>query len=249
MLNLDVSKIRKISGWLSDHEARLLYNFAKIKSNDPGEIVEIGSYKGKSTICLAKGIEYSGRLDQVYTVDPHLGEIKKGIKSENSTYDALLKNLQDFDVSELVKPVINTSVGFAKKWNKPIKLLFIDGLHDYEHANQDYLAWNKFVLRNGIIAFHDGFCGIDGVWQAINEHFLDSNTLINVGTVASILYGVRGKPSLMTKVSVIFKIWLVRLATTIHQDKNISKELKKFMIHRVIRFILLNKYTMSVYLE
>jgi len=46
--------IQKFDGWLSKGEAKYLYSLA---SYGPGQgaIVEIGSWKGRSTICLARG--------------------------------------------------------------------------------------------------------------------------------------------------------------------------------------------------
>jgi predicted O-methyltransferase YrrM len=55
----------------------------------------------------------------------------------------------------------NTRINFINKisleatedWNKPIGVLFIDGDHD--EAGQDFRAWERFVIPNGIILFHD----------------------------------------------------------------------------------------------
>ena len=43
-----------IEGWISDEEAALLYQLAT-RCTGCGVIVEIGSWKGKSTMCLGKG--------------------------------------------------------------------------------------------------------------------------------------------------------------------------------------------------
>ncbi len=56
-----------VEGYLTDEQGRLLDRFAKRVPED-GLIVELGSYKGKSTIALAR----SGR--RVYTVDHFAGE-------------------------------------------------------------------------------------------------------------------------------------------------------------------------------
>lgn len=45
------------------------------------------------------------------------------------------------------------SLDVAKYWNKSIGVLFIDGNHDC--AGEDFLAWEKFVVKGGYILFHD----------------------------------------------------------------------------------------------
>lgn len=63
--------IEDVEGWLTDSEARYLYSLACCGPGD-GAIVEIGSWKGKSTIVLAMGTEAAGR-EKVYAVDNHKG--------------------------------------------------------------------------------------------------------------------------------------------------------------------------------
>lgn len=51
------------NGWLSKEEARLLWKYA---TSVTGPILEVGCYKGRSTVLLA----LSNPQRQVYTVDP-----------------------------------------------------------------------------------------------------------------------------------------------------------------------------------
>ena len=46
--------IADVPGWLTDEEGEALYDLAK-RCEGRGVIVEIGSWKGKSTICLGIG--------------------------------------------------------------------------------------------------------------------------------------------------------------------------------------------------
>src|SRR5262245_50782959 len=56
-------KWQDIDGWLFDLEATVLQTFAAGK-----DVLELGSYKGKSTVCMAQ----TARL--VVSVDPHQGD-------------------------------------------------------------------------------------------------------------------------------------------------------------------------------
>jgi predicted O-methyltransferase YrrM len=239
-------KIRNIEGWLTSHEGLFLLNAAKSVISE-GEIVEIGSWKGKSTIYLAYGHRLSGQRGYVWAIDPHQGAIKSSDNNTRSTLSEFTRNIQSAGVKDIVKPIVNTSIGAVKKWSKPIRLLFIDGLHDYEHAREDYLAWNKFVVPDGIIAFHDGFCGIIGVGRAIEDTIFTRPDLVDLGTVSSILYGVVGIPNYWQKIRVKVKLGLVRFANKLNQNHPTPGNFNFFLIHRIIRLLLINSYTIKVY--
>ena len=61
---MDIERLKEVSkgipGWLADNEGIFLYNAAK--SCTKGEIVEIGSWKGKSTVWLAEGSQKGQKL-------------------------------------------------------------------------------------------------------------------------------------------------------------------------------------------
>ena len=67
-MNLNMDAINSIHGFLDPNEAQLLYRLA---SEVPagGVIVEIGSYEGRSTICLGKGAKVNGA--NVWAIDPY----------------------------------------------------------------------------------------------------------------------------------------------------------------------------------
>ena len=70
MLDFD-KDIAVISGWLTKSEGELLYEKAR-ELGVTDTIVEIGSWVGRSTICLAKGVEDGGGA-KIYAIDPHTG--------------------------------------------------------------------------------------------------------------------------------------------------------------------------------
>jgi predicted O-methyltransferase YrrM len=59
-----------VEGWLSDRQGRALFD-AAAKATGGGAIVEIGSWKGRSTTWLASGARLAGQ--RVYAIDPHRG--------------------------------------------------------------------------------------------------------------------------------------------------------------------------------
>ena len=146
--------IDSVDGWLSEREAQFLYETAKKASKD-GVIVEIGSWKGKSTICLAKG-SLEGNKVSVYAIDPHTGSSEHQKDGKPVwTFDEFKKNIENAGASDIVTPIVEFSHEAVKEWNKPISFLWIDGAHEYEFVKKDFELWSPFLIDGGIIAFHD----------------------------------------------------------------------------------------------
>ena len=152
---LEVERIEQlassIDGWLTPAEGRLLYELAR-RADPRGGIVEIGSWKGRSTIWLAAGAK-AGRGARVAAVDPHEGT---SLHSEGeSTEQALRRNLEAARVSDQVDVIRATSEEAATSWSRPVALLWIDGDHAYESVRRDFQLWEPYVVAGGVVALHD----------------------------------------------------------------------------------------------
>ena len=177
---------RKVDGLITDKEMELLYTLAK--NCRGGVIVEIGSWKGKSTICLAKGAK-DGNGVKVYAIDPHTGssEHKEGGKNI-WTFEEFKKNIEDAEVSDIVVPIVKTSEEAARDFKEPVALLFIDGAHEYEYVKLDYDLWFPKLAEHGIIAFHDTI-GWLGPKQVVNDLVHKSKRIKSRGFIDSIWFG------------------------------------------------------------
>ena len=146
-----------VEGWLSGLEG---YSLMLLAANGPGagEIVEIGSWMGRSTCWLAHGSKSRFR-EKVHAVDPfdggpELGELDV-IKREGTTYFKFVDNLTQQELFDYVEPIVATSTEAVKKWVKPVRLLFIDGDHTYAAVKQDFELWTRFLVVGGVVAFDD----------------------------------------------------------------------------------------------
>jgi len=153
----DINKIiEEVPSIITKNEGLLLYKLAE-KSSSKGVIVEIGSYKGGSAIILAKG-SLGGNRQKVYTIDPHIR--RKGMTWGRETvplytFDMLMSNIKKHKMDKMIVPIKKTSKKAAKRWKKPISLLWIDGDHTYNSVKSDFLMWEKYLIKGGVIAFHD----------------------------------------------------------------------------------------------
>jgi len=184
-----LNEIKSIQGYLRDDEAKLLFELAK-NAKVEGVIVEIGSWMGKSTVCLTKG-SLEGINKQVIAIDPHVGseEHQRTFKTV-STFTTFKQNIKRAGVEKIVKPLVMTSYEAVKQVKEPVSLLFIDGAHDYENVKQDYLSWSDKVVSGGIIAFHDTVSW-PGPYRVVREELYPSRKFKNIRTVGSICYGVK----------------------------------------------------------
>jgi hypothetical protein len=155
---------------LTEQEAELLmaavFRAAAVPCAEPVvTVVEIGSFCGKSTLALAWGLQAlrSEKL-RFYAIDPHADYFLAG---GLDTFQEIERNLQSHGLAAGVEIVRQRSTEVS--WNRPIALLFIDGLHDYEYVRADYLHFQEHVIDGGLIAFHDYVDYCPGVVAFVNE--------------------------------------------------------------------------------
>jgi len=178
--------VEKIDGWLSGEEGKLLYNLARnCKGN--GVIVEVGSWKGKSTVWLGKGSK-GGSNVKIYAVDPHSGssEIKESY-GEIQSYEDFKSNIKKAKIDDIIVPIVKTSEEAAKNFDEPIELIFIDGAHEYDFVKLDFELWFPKVIKGGIMVFHDTV-GYDGPKNVIKKYIFNSKNFRKINFVDSITY-------------------------------------------------------------
>jgi predicted O-methyltransferase YrrM len=159
--------IKDVPGWLSDEEAETLYELAQ-ECTGKGVIVEIGSWKGKSTICLGLGSR-AGEEVPIFAVDPHAdyrhGEFKE--------------NIDRAGIADLVTPLKGLSQEVADRFEQPIELLFVDGSHEEDDVREDFEKWVPKVVDRGIVAFHDTTWH-DGPRKVVAERIFGSHQFRDV---------------------------------------------------------------------
>jgi hypothetical protein len=120
-------------------------------------IVEIGSYRGRSTIALALG-SLAGNGGRVYAIDPHTIFVgAKGGQFGPKDMAALYNNIVRFEVGETVAVVCMGAYETALGWwqGANVGLWVHDGDHRYAAVYRDLSEWLQYVAKDGIVAFHD----------------------------------------------------------------------------------------------
>jgi predicted O-methyltransferase YrrM len=160
--------VRHVDGWMSDAQGRRLWDRA-VALRPPARIVEIGSYRGRSSIVLARaaapGVE-------VVAIDPHAGndrgpqQIHGPAEEGQRDHEAFLANLRDAGVEGRVRHVRRPSGEATDEVEAPIDLLYIDGAHRYGPALDDVRRWGAMVPTGGTLLIHDSFSSV-GVTLAL----------------------------------------------------------------------------------
>lgn len=142
-----------------------------------GDVVEIGSWQGRSTAFLAQACLDTGN-GVVHAVDTFKGNPGH---EDNYLVDGSLVGLEEkfranmaaAGVSEAVVAHAMTSAEAADEVRDAtdgVRLLFIDGEHTYDAVSVDLKLYADLVLPGGVIVFDDYSPSFDGDVRAIREH-------------------------------------------------------------------------------
>lgn len=152
-----------IDGWLTVDEAIALYELSRALPDERPLAVEIGSWQGKSSVCLARGLagKFQPRLCCIDPFDASTGDASAGEYDDRArAADAGLRaafeaNVRDAGVRELLDVRQGMSHDQAADFRDPIDLLFLDGDHSYAAVRQDFADWAPKVRPGGYLVMHD----------------------------------------------------------------------------------------------
>ena len=133
--------IRDVEGWLTPREAEFLA-IAAANPTAEGEILEFGSFQGKSTIVMAMATRLSGQSTPITTID-----FEKQAELEPNLFRAGVHNQ--------VKTIHSDSSSQIAKWDRPLRMVFFDGANDVKTVTSDVHGILPWVNDRGILAFHD----------------------------------------------------------------------------------------------
>jgi hypothetical protein len=143
----------RTEGMTSLAEAKLLYELAReVRS---GCIVEVGAYRGRTTVALGRG-SLDGHRVPVFAIEPHqpftgvLGG-RFGPPDAGAFYRAMLET----GCYHVVRLVSLSSEQVAPGWPWPVALLWIDGDHRYEGVRRDFESWQPHLMERATVVFDD----------------------------------------------------------------------------------------------
>lgn len=170
-------KIELVPGWLDYVNAELMYELVSNPNIlDKGNILEVGSFFGKSAVCLAYGLREGETLtvvDPFGTVEFHTDK-----DAETANQNMLFRNLNVkkfknfYSFSHKKPPTIH--IGLSKNvlpiLNGKFKAIHIDGGHSYEDVKNDVEMSLNLLSKKGLVIFDDyAHVEFPGVKIAVDE--------------------------------------------------------------------------------
>ena len=172
----DLLHVRRLEGFLTRKKATLLYDGLRCMDH-PGPVVEVGSWKGKSTVALALATRRAGGVGPVYAVDHHEGseEHREQIAAEGSTWGAFQAAIRGARVEDIVHPLRMDSLAGAKwlgEHGVRPQFFFLDGAHDEASVRADLQAYIPLLAPGCYVAMDDArpdgkFPGVHRAYQEL----------------------------------------------------------------------------------
>lgn len=150
-----------------------------------GNVVEIGSYKGRSTAFLASALADADSPNRVVAIDPHL----------EGTSSAFAENIRRTGADRRVDAREAFSYDVVRSFDEPIGLLWIDGDHSLAAVRQDFSDWFPKLAVGGYVAFHDTVNHWYGPTRLVRELLLERDDLAGIGVMGTITFARKAVPS------------------------------------------------------
>jgi hypothetical protein len=169
-----------LQGWGSDHPI-----FAKmVQSVRPQTIIEVGSWKGRSAIGMAREAKRLGLATEIVCVDTWLGAPEHFLKRDDDRYWSslhmrngfpqlfyqFLANVLHEGHSDVITPLAQTSDNagvILRKLGVHADLVYIDAAHEYGPVLSDLENYWPLVSSGGVL-FGDDYGNAEGVTRAVH---------------------------------------------------------------------------------
>jgi predicted O-methyltransferase YrrM len=146
-----------------------------------GDVLEIGAFKGRTAIVMAKGLADRARDGFVYTLESNLLKTK----------DELTRNIEKSGLSKRIRVIFDDSLGFNRSWSGPLKFIWIDTDGNYLSALSDFILWERFLNQGGVIAF--SCVSNQGIQKIVKKHLIDSGRFCGITFSKEICFAFKEK--------------------------------------------------------
>ena len=169
-----------IRGMISNRAGEELFSLVYMQ-NLTGDVLEIGSFQGKSTYFLGSAVKFSGN-GKMFAVDHfkgNLGKKKFYVVGKND-----LSDLEEGFINNIKKSSLNKTVTLINKpsyeavnhiKDNSIRFLFIDAGHTAKEVSTDLELFKRKLKKKAIIAFDDYAPTFPGVVEVANNFIKNEN--------------------------------------------------------------------------
>jgi len=152
-----IDKALSCKGWTGEHKLSVLFDLVKETEYLNGDILEIGSAWGRSSVLLGLA---SKKL--IWSIDPHTGGLAYIQKGEDqNSFDEFLRNLEKHGISSRVQILKHTTKEVVRQnliaMTTKFSFVFIDGLHTSAGVQMDFEFSYERLVQAGVMVFDDYF--------------------------------------------------------------------------------------------
>jgi hypothetical protein len=181
-----------VDGWF-DCENEIFFQdcLNNFKNNDEIKtFYEIGSWKGRSTCCMAQLIKKNNIVANLYAIDTFLGsdetihicQIDEINEQDLTLFDIFNKNIEECGVSDIIFPIVSTSFDASKNVDdNSVDFIYIDANHEYESVKNDIQIWIPKMKKGSIMTGDDYSNSWTGVMSAVDEIFSKLEKRVDFG--------------------------------------------------------------------
>jgi len=152
--------------WFSEESQAALVELYGLVADLDGDIIEVGSWEGKSTVALANACAPA----KMYAVDTWLGspgEVSAQLAAERDVYGTFVANIDALTEGNVVVCRMGWRMFFATQ-RRPIRFLFIDAEHSYDEVRANIATALPLMVKGGVI------CGDDNHHPPVQRAVLDT---------------------------------------------------------------------------
>ncbi len=163
--NVGTEAVYEVPGWFGGEEARILQKCVmEQQKRSKSDMLEVGSWKGRSSIIIASVLAEDRRLWMVDHFEggpettapkPSIFNTRHKRREKAWAFPELLENVVEWKVQNKVIILPLSSEKAASVVDEKFSLVFIDGDHRYEGVSKDCELWLPHLEKGGAIVFHD----------------------------------------------------------------------------------------------
>lgn len=189
-----IRKSASIGGWLFQGEHEFLWELAT--RSKKGDVLEIGTWMGKSACILAGACLTHAPGTRVICVDPHdmtgpddqTGYHRRLVGNHDGTFYRFIANAKRLGFRGWVVPIATLAEDAAPLIPKGLRMAFVDGAHDYEGVKKDVTMVIPKLVAGGILALHDARnWRWPDIGRYVDEELARDPRLEEIGTVETIV--------------------------------------------------------------
>ncbi len=190
--NAWIRKSADIPGWLFAGEHEFLWELATRRV--PGDILEIGSWMGKSTSILAGACIDTAPESCVLCIDPfdmrgndwQMQFHRKLVRDSETTFEIFRENARTHGYFSHVVPLVTVSERLLPRLQFNLRMVFLDGAHEYENVEFETRLLLPQLAVGGVLALHDTTGDFPGVKRFMDEQLAGRTDLRCLGTRGTI---------------------------------------------------------------